>query len=294
MRQQHSPFEHGALCIHAASCSDRGRVRNQNEDAIALYEPSDRELLTQLGRLYVLADGAGGHAAGEVASRVAVESITEVYYQWEATTNQKPSPTLAGEAKIATRSQSAGSDLEQPRRRLIQAFGAAHQRIRHLSAQRRDYNGMVTTCVAAVVKGSHLLVAHIGDSRAYLVRPHLVSGSPPTITCLTTDHSMAIALSKAGVMSMEQMRHSPARHILIRALGEDTQKLESPDIATCGVQAGDALVLCCDGLWSALPEEQIAQVVSANTPQAACQELVWLANEAGGEDNISLIVVAFG
>lgn len=291
MRLQNSPSEHSELQVCAASCSDRGRVRRQNEDAITLCEPSDQKILAQLGRLYVLADGAGGHAAGEVASRVAVEAIADVYYQQDVTGNLKQPPELTEEANIEAQSRSATSDLEQPRSRLVQAFGAAHQRIRHLAAQRSDYAGMVTTCVAAVVKGPYLMVAHIGDSRAYLARASALSG--PTITCLTTDHSMAIALTKAGAMSAEQMRHSPARHILIRAVGEDTKKLESPDTATCRVQAGDVLILCCDGLWSTIPEDQITQVVSANAPQAACQELVRLANEAGGEDNISLVIVAF-
>jgi serine/threonine protein phosphatase PrpC len=275
MRQQNSLPENGELRIYAASCSDRGRVRRQNEDAIALLEPSDQGILAQLGRLYLLADGAGGHAAGEIASSVAVEAIAEVYFQQGA---DKARPH-------------SDADMEQPRRHIIRAFGAAHQRIRQLAAQRREYRGMVTTCVAAVVKGAYVLVAHIGDSRAYLV--HAPPDSSPTLSCLTTDHSMAIALAKAGALSAEQMRNSPSRHMLIRALGEDTKQPESPDITTCRVQAGDALVLCCDGLWSTLPEEQIAQVVSTNAPQAACQELVRLANEAGGEDNISLVIVAF-
>jgi len=150
---------------------------------------------------------------------------------------------------------------------------------------------MITTCIAAVVKGAHLLIAHVGDSRAYLIRP--LSASPPTITRLTTDHSMVTELARAGVISPEQMHSSPSRHIILRALGGREQNSPNPDITTCVVQAGDTILLCCDGLWSMLTEEQIALVVGQMPPEVACAELIRLANEAGGEDNISAVVLSF-
>jgi len=288
MHQHHSPSESAELHVYAASCSDIGRVRKQNEDAVALCEPPDQERSAQLGRLYLLADGAGGHAAGEVASGLAVETIASDYYQQAAPGEE--TEDAVQERGVALNQQGL-HDLDLPCRQLVKAFGAAHRRIRHLAARKIDYSGMITTCLAVVVKGAHLLIAHVGDSRAYLLRPS--SGSQPAMTRLTTDHSMAIALARAGVMSAEQMRSSPSRHILVRALGEDANNPEGPDITTCVVQAGDAVVLCCDGLWSKLPEEQIALVVSTNAPQAACHELVRLANEAGGDDNISVVVLSF-
>ncbi len=154
-----------------------------------------------------------------------------------------------------------------------------------------EYSGMATTCVAALVKGAHLLIAHIGDSRAYLLQP---SSEPlPTLTRLTTDHSMVMELARVGAISPEQMQNSPYRHIILRALGGTTKDNPCPDIMTCMVQAGDRLILCCDGLWSMLTEQQIALVASRNTPQAACDEFIRLANEAGGEDNISVVVLSF-
>ncbi len=277
------------LHVSAASCSDRGRVRKHNEDAIALCEPPDQMRLPQLGRLYLLADGAGGHAAGEVASRVAVETVAATYYDQRTSTHSVES-TLQTQGEVS-HFQDLPADLDLPVRRIQQAFFAAHTHIRELAAFKQEYGGMATTCVAAVVKDTRLLIAHIGDSRAYLIRPS--PASLPTITRLTTDHSMVTALVQAGVITPEQMHSSPSRHIILRVLGGSKQDSPNPDVTTCVVQAGDYLVLCCDGLWSLLPEEQIAMVVSSNSPQVACDELVRLANEAGGEDNISVVVLSF-
>lgn len=277
------------LSISAAGRTDTGQVREQNEDAIALCEPSDPWLLSRLGNLYLLADGAGGHAAGEVASRIAVETIAAEYYQ------QCPSPPPTRDTlqppKTMTPLEETDSDLHLAVKQLQQAFLAAHARILELAACKPEYYGMITTSLAAVVKDTSILIAHIGDSRAYLIHASSESSSP--IVQLTSDHSMATAMDQAGILSSEQARHSQTRHIILRALGERKQKYEGPDITICQAQAGDHLVLSCDGLWSALPAELIASIVARNTPQTACDELIRLANEAGGEDNISVIVLSF-
>ncbi len=277
------------LHVRVASRSDIGRVRKHNEDAIALCEPSDQTLLAQLGRLYLLADGAGGHAAGEVASQVAVETIAATYYDQRTSTHQVENVSQS-EGEVS-HLHGLPSDLVVPIRQIQQAFLAANTRIGELATLKREYAGMATTCIAAVVKDAQLLIAHIGDSRAYLIRPS--PASLPTITRLTTDHSMVTALVEAGVITPEQMHSSPSRHIILRVLGGSKQDSPDPDVTTCVVQAGDHLVLCCDGLWSLLTEEQIAMVVSRNSPQVACDELVRLANEAGGQDNISVVVLSF-
>jgi serine/threonine protein phosphatase PrpC len=277
------------LRVSSASRSDTGRVREHNEDAIALCEPPDQTKLSHLGWLYLLADGAGGHAAGEVASRVAVETIAATYYGQPGAANAgEDVPRSQGKV---THLHGSLPDVDLPVRQIQRAFIAAHTRIRELAHAKREYSGMVTTCLAAVAKGAQLVIAHVGDSRAYLVRPSHTSR--PTMTRLTTDHSMVTELARAGVISPEQMHTSPSRHIILRALGGSKQDHPDPDVTTCVVQAGDRLVLCCDGLWSMLLEEQIAMVVSRNTSQAACDELVRLANEAGGEDNISVVVLSF-
>jgi serine/threonine protein phosphatase PrpC len=283
MHQQKVSSRTTMLSISAAGSSDKGRRREQNEDAIALCEPSDQLQAERLGRLYLLADGAGGHAAGEVASRLAVETIASVYYASFERTGQSQ-----GLLRRLRNSFSAG---DTPFVRIQQAFLAAHTRIRQLATLEEEYAGMATTCIAALVKETGVLIAHIGDSRAYLIQG---TPSAPTTTCLTTDHSMAVEMARAGILFPEQIYTSTCRHILVRILGGDDANIPSPDIMACNVCAGDHLVLCCDGLWSMLTEAQIAQVVSRNSPQDACAELIRLANEAGGPDNVSVVVISFG
>lgn len=277
------------LHVSAAGRTDKGRVREQNEDAIALYEPPDQFWLSHLGNLYLLADGAGGHAAGEVASQVAVETIAAVYYDHTAFL------PLPGDGFQPPRTMTCLNAilpaLSFAERQLQQAFLVAHSHILQLASRKPDCYGMITTCLAAVVKGSDILIAHVGDSRAYLIHPAPDASS--SMTQVTSDHSMAAAMIQAGILSTEQARYASTRHIILRALGEGRQNYEGPDITVCKAQAGDHLVLCCDGLWSLLLDELIASVVERNPPQAACDELIRLANEAGGEDNISVIVLSF-
>ncbi|GAC1311304.1 MAG: Stp1/IreP family PP2C-type Ser/Thr phosphatase [Ktedonobacteraceae bacterium] len=291
MDQQHSSHRARAngLRISAASCSDTGHVREHNEDWVALCEPPDQMVLAQLGRLYLLADGAGGHAAGEVASRVAVETIAATYYDRTA---PRPSfENVSQEKGVVSHLHGPLDDLALPLRHIQHAFFAAHTRIRELATLKQEYAGMITTCLAAVVKGPQFLIAHVGDSRAYLIHSSAESSQP--FTRLTSDHSMVTELARAGIITAEQMQSSPSRHIILRALGANKQNYLGPDITTGIVQAGDHLVLCCDGLWSMLTEEQIVTVVKNNPPQVACNELIRLANEAGGVDNISAVVLSF-
>jgi serine/threonine protein phosphatase PrpC len=263
---QHNTFSKGrALQLHVAGHSETGRLRDHNADAFALYHLSDPRQAEQLGRLYLLADGTGSHAAGQVASRIAIETIPAVYYD-----------------------QNAG---DAPLRRLQQAFFAAHSRISEFAAFHPEYAEIATTCTAVVVRDTRIWIAHIGDSRAYLV--HTSAQARPTITRLTTDHSMVASQVRAGELSAEQMRHSPGRDIFLRALGKSEENNPFPDFTMHAVRAGDRLVLCTDGLWSALTEEQIAHIVSARPSQQACEELVRLANEAGGDENISIIILSF-
>lgn len=280
----------GMLHISAAGSTDRGRVREHNEDAIALCEPLEQSLVQQLGSLYLLADGVGGHAAGEVASHLAIDTIASVYYGQTTVQESAVANTLSRHGERQAHEQRAISDMDRARSRIQQAFLTAHRRLLQEAALHPVYSGMATTCVSAIVKDTRLLIAHIGDSRAYLIKS---TASNPTMTCLTTDHSMAMELVRARVISPEQMHTSPARHILSRTLGGHEREHGGPDIIPCDVSNGDRLVLCCDGLWSMVSEKHIAAAVSKHTPQAACSELIRLANKAGGKDNISVIVLSF-
>ncbi len=180
---------------------------------------------------------------------------------------------------------------DSPLVRLQQAFFAAHMRICEFAALHPEYAEMATTCTAVVVRGTRIWIAHIGDSRAYLVRAS--TRSRPTIARLTTDHSMVAGMVRAGELSPEQMRYSPGRDVFLRALGKSEENNPYPDFTMHEVRAGDALVLCSDGLWSAVTEDQIAYEVCTMPPQQACEELVRLANETGGDENISIIILSF-
>ena len=262
---QHNTFSKGrALHLHVAGHSETGQLRERNADAYALYDLSDSEQAEQFGSLYLLADGTGSHDAGELASRMAIETIPAAYYYQ--------------------------NNSDAPLRRLQQAFLSAHDRIHEFAALHPEYAEMETTCTAVVVKGTRLWIAHIGDSRAYLVR---ASSQRPTITRLTTDHSIVANLVRTGELSPEQMRRSPDRDIFLRALGKSEENNPFPDFTMQTVRSGDVLVLCSDGLWSALTEEQIAHIVSTLPSQQACEELVRLANEIGGDENISIIILSF-
>jgi len=261
-------------------------VREQNEDTIGLFEPPDQFQVSQLGSLYLLADGAGGHAAGEIASQIAVETIADVYYHPTPSTGE-----IRQTQEILTHLDGPLPGLDLAVSQIQRAFLAAHARILDLAFLTPEYSGMVTTCLVAVVKDTQILIAHIGDSRAYLIHPS--SELFPSLTQLTSDHSMAAAMVQAGILSIQQAQRSPTRHIVLRALGNGGQTYVGPDITTCKAHIGDSLLLCCDGLWSMLSDELIVSVVARNTPQAACNELIRLANGAGGEDNISAVVLSF-
>jgi PPM family protein phosphatase len=263
MNQHNTLSKRPAMYLSVAGHSETGRLRDHNADAFALYDLSDLQQAEQLGRLYLLADGTGNHAAGELASRLAVETIPAIYYQQ--------------------------GDSDSPLVRLQQAFIAAHAHIQEFAITHPEYAEMATTCTAVVIRGTRLWTAHIGESRAYLVR----ASSRPTITRLTTDHSMAASQVRAGELSPEQARHAPGRDIFLRALGKSEEHNPFPDFTMREVRAGDVLVLCSDGLWSALSEEQLAHIVSTIPAQQACEELVQLANEAAGDENISVIILSF-
>jgi protein phosphatase len=266
MQQYNTPQNGPMLHIHAAGRTATGRLREQNEDAFVLSDVSDEKLAEQLGRLYVLADGTGGNVAGETASQIAIQTIPGVYYH-----------------------QSEG---DSPLIRLQQAFSAADSHIRERSSIDQKYAGIATTCTAVVVRGTRLWIGHIGDSRAYLV--HTSSQFQRPIERLTTDHSQVASQVRAGNLSHEQMRRSPEdRDVLLRALGQSRENNSYPDFIMCNIHPGDALVLCSDGLWGALTEEQIASIVQNNSAQQACDELVRLAGNAGGDEDISAILLSF-
>jgi PPM family protein phosphatase len=243
--------------VQLASLSDIGCQRENNEDQFAYWEPADDEEFARKGRLAIVADGMGGHEGGQEASRIAVESIQEIF------------------------AHTPEADL---RSLLLTGFQIAHERILDYAAGHPELHGMGTTATAIVLLGNQLYFAHVGDSRLYLVR-----GS--SISRLTHDHSYVGRLVQNGVISPEEAETHPQRHILTAALGAGTEispeTLEHP----FPLEKGDVLVLCTDGLWSLLAETEIQSIVASNEPQEACRALIKLTKDRGGPDNITVQVL---
>ena len=268
--------------VLVAAASDRGCVREQNEDYLGIYAPPS-DIPQDVGLLAVLADGMGGHAAGEIASELAVSTIAATFYQTD----------------LASDADTPGDGTIKPDRRLYAAFLAADRAIRRAGKRSPDRVGMGCTCIAAVLSEDEITLAHVGDTRAYLVQPVIGSSGKPdrrwsTIRQLTTDHSLAAELVRVGLLAEGEAQNSPRRHMVTRALGGSPGgPVCAPEIHTLRLRADDILVLCCDGLWSLVSDEQIATAVQEEASlDHACATLVELARQAGGKDNISLMLLA--
>ncbi|MDE2165926.1 MAG: Stp1/IreP family PP2C-type Ser/Thr phosphatase [Alphaproteobacteria bacterium] len=242
-----------ASYIAGAMLSHPGLVRAQNEDAVLYCVPRPEDPSARLGVLALVADGMGGHAAGEVASAIAARTIRLLYYQQDG-----PVPSA-----------------------LARAFEVANQLIYEQSAKNPDYDGMGTTCTALVMRDEHVWLAHVGDSRAYIVR----NGE---IHQLSNDHSLVASLVRDGTMTLAEAASSPEKNVILRALG--TKVSVEPQVWNEGLRfhAGDVIVLCSDGLTDLVDDATIAATVSRRAPFEACQALVDAALSAGGRDNISV------
>ena len=237
--------------------SHPGRMRAGNEDAF-LVSPSRG--------LYVIADGMGGHRAGEVASRETVDAV-DAYFSLE-----RLRPLWAGHRFC----QEA----------LTEAVVAAHTKILELGASRDDLQGMGCTIVLALVYGNAVRIVHVGDTRAYLVRQ-------TGMTLLTRDHTTVADLVEQGLMTPGEVRYSPLRNELTQAVGVGATI--APEFGSYDFGDGDRLLLCSDGLWGMLPEAHILRAIVTNrNARRACRQLVSWANAAGGEDNITVVVIGGG
>ncbi len=248
------------LLVGVGSLSDPGQVRELNEDYFGTPETMEisLDLVEQKGRLYAVADGMGGHAAGEVASRQAISTLFREYYA-------SPSAEII--------------------KRLKEAIEIANVQVHAQASLDRAKAGMGTTLVAAVLQGDDLYVANVGDSRAYLVREQ-------SIEQITKDHSWVNEQVQAGIITTQEAREHLYRNIITRSLG--TKLDVDIDFFQRKVQPGDVLVLCCDGLSNEAEDDEIARIVSTTEPQEAVQKLIDLANQRGGPDNITAIVVRIG
>jgi PPM family protein phosphatase len=246
--------------IKAYGLSDVGKQRQHNEDTF-LVEPG--------ARLFLVADGMGGHAAGEIASRIAVDSISEFILH----TNEDDGTWPHGYDVHLNRSTN----------RLVAALRIANGRV--LEAMKRDarLKGMGTTIVASLFDGDTISFAHVGDSRAYLIREG-------KLIRITNDHSWVYEQVQAGMLSEEEAQRHPLRNVITRALGGAVSVL--PDASEIAWRPGDLYLLCSDGLTGMISEEEILQVVAEyENPEEAVRQLIDLANARGGIDNVTAVLI---
>lgn len=235
------------MMLRAAAVSDVGRRRRSNEDRYGLAPERG---------LYLVADGMGGHTAGQVASGLAIDTVLE--------------------------SVASGDLHASPSERLRSAFAAANDRIFSTASAQPELSGMGTTLVALLVKGERAALAHVGDSRAYRVRAD-------RIRQLTDDHSLVGELQRRGEISADAAREHPHRHVLTRALG--VRPGVEADLGELALAPGDVFVLCSDGLTQHVRDEEIAKEAVSTDLDSACRRLVGLANARGGEDNSTVVLI---
>ncbi|HWZ28741.1 MAG TPA: Stp1/IreP family PP2C-type Ser/Thr phosphatase [Gemmatimonadales bacterium] len=261
--------------IHLFAKTDLGKTRDHNEDKYLVADltrrvntltPGIKEHdLGERGSVLMIADGMGGAAAGEVASEMATDSVyAHLEQAW------------LGEKEVTA---------QRFAYRLKEAVETANTRIHNYAKEHPEVRGMGTTTTAAGVFGDHLYVTQVGDSRAYLIR----NG---TAIQLTKDQSLMQRLVEAGELTEEEAAHSERRNIILQALGPDPKI--KVDLTYQELRRGDTLVLCSDGLSGQVRKEEIAEIAGKATDlAAACDQLIALANERGGPDNITVIIARF-
>ena len=243
--------------VEVSGRSDLGCQRENNEDAFGYWEPEADEEFARKGRLAIVADGMGGYEGGQEASHLAVDTIISLY-----------------------RERNGGN----PQATLNEAMLAAHERVRQYGFAHPDLRGMGTTCTAIVVVGHTLHYVHVGDTRLYLVR----GGQ---ITQLTRDHSYVGRLVESGVISREEAEKHPQRNILTAAVGTSADLIMDAPGRPETLHARDVLVVCSDGLWGQVHDGEILKAVTNRDPEGACQDLIDLARERGGPDNITVQIL---
>lgn len=233
--------------------SDIGRKRAKNEDSGLNVRPGDTDVLYRKGILTLVADGMGGHIGGAIASRTAVETISRAYY----------------------------ASRKTPPEALREAIEAANQAILEKATLQTDLKGMGTTCVALVMVNDEVWFAHVGDSRIYHLRNN-------AITQLTTDHSVVAGMVEEGLITASEARYHEARNVITKAIG--TQPAVEPTITenAFAVMPGDVFLLTSDGLYDLVEEAEMIQVISNQDLNTATAELIRMANQRGGYDNVTV------
>ncbi|MGM0844550.1 MAG: Stp1/IreP family PP2C-type Ser/Thr phosphatase [Bacillota bacterium] len=236
--------------------TDKGKVRQHNEDSVGVFNNKDGDCLA------VVADGMGGHRAGDVASTLTINKLEELWKSQEKI-------TTADQAENWLRDKISEINLE----------------VFNHSQSNKECEGMGTTVVAAICTKNFATVVNIGDSRGYILNE---SG----FSQLTEDHSLVNELVRSGEISKEDAEHHPRKNVLLRALGTD-EKVEM-DTRTIIFEEDDILLLCSDGLSNKVSEDEMKDILSGSDElDEAGKQFITLANENGGEDNITLAIVKY-
>ncbi len=268
--------------VRACGLTDKGRLRSTNEDHFLVADLSRTLRIQQTslpqaaafhgrsrGHVLLVADGMGGHVAGEVASALTVETVEAFVLEL-----------------LHRFSNLQASDENGVISDLRQAVTQADARIIEEAALHPELAGMGTTLTMAFISGNRLFVIHAGDSRCYLFR----GGKTHR---MSEDHTMVAEMVSSGAISSEQALNHPQRHVVTNVLGGGHAGVRV-DVQRIGLEPGDVLLLCTDGLTEMLDDGRIAATLKTETePEAACERLVAQANEAGGQDNITVVVARF-
>jgi protein phosphatase len=248
-----------APSVSAVMRSDTGLVRGHNEDFVAGYEPEDAAAQIVHGWFYIVADGVGGADAGEIASQYASEQAVQHYLTTYVAYDW-------GE-------------------RVLGAMQEANTDLRRLASERNDKRRMATTMVAAAIHNNRVVIGNVGDSRAYLWRDG-------ELIQLTKDQSLVARLLEEGAITADEAATHPHRNIILSSIG--SEKRPPIDLYERDLRPGDLLLLCSDGLIRHVSDEEICAIIGSMDKHEAADDLVQLARQRGGEDNISVAIVQYG
>lgn len=244
------------LTVIGAALTDVGAVRTSNEDSVVVMIPDEVRKLGEKGVLAVVADGMGGHEGGEVASGIATSRVSEAYYG------------------------ASGS----PQQCLLKAFETANRQIYDHARKHPRLAGMGTTCTAVAVVNGLAYSAHVGDSRAYLIRG-------AEIYCMTEDHSATMEMVKNGMITLSEARSHEERNVILRAMGTRSELEVACWSTPFPMRGDDRLLLCSDGLYEQIEDHELASIARTGAPAEACGELIRVAIERASTDNVSAVIL---
>jgi serine/threonine protein phosphatase PrpC len=245
--------------VNAAMRTDVGQIRDHNEDYVICKEPANESEIAQNGWLYIVADGVGGADAGEVASQFASQQTVNNYLQNHTEENWG--------------------------QRLVDAMQAANTDLRRMVAERNDNSRMATTMVAVVFDKHKVFIANVGDSRAYLWRNS-------TLEQITKDQSLVAKLLEEGAITEEEAENHPRRNVILYSLG--SERSPKIDLFERFLEPDDKILLCSDGLTRHVSNSELSQHLANDNLEEAIDALIALANNRGGQDNITATILHFG